>query len=113
MLDDIARNPRDRVWNDTRAYLADHDDEIDRVVTDDRDALVLQIYAREPLGGDLVLHATVERTGHELDEPPASDGDPGTYLLWTPTLSRQKPTAEQGWQLAHREKQLRVYAPTG
>jgi hypothetical protein len=113
MLDDIARNPRDRVWNDTRAYLADHDDEIDRVVTDDRDALVLQIYAREPLGGDLVLHATVERTGHELDEPPASDGDPGTYLLWTPTLSRHKPTAEQGWELAHREKQLRVYAPTG
>jgi hypothetical protein len=28
-------------------------------------------------------------------------------------LSRHKPTAEQGWELAHREKQLRVYAPTG
>ena len=96
-----------------RAYLADHDDDIDRVVTDDRDALVLQIYSREPVGGDQVLHATVERTGHELDEPPASDGDPGTYLIWSPTMSRSKPTAEQGWELALREKQLRVYAPTG
>ena len=113
MLDDIRHNPRDRAWNDVRAYLSANDDDIDRVVTDDRDALVLQIYSREPVGGDRVLHATVERTGHELDEPPASDGDPGTFLIWSPTMSRSKPTAEQGWELALREKQLRVYAPTG
>ena len=113
MLDDIARNPRDRAWNDVRAYLEENDDRIDRIVTDDRDALVLQIYAREPLGGDRVLRADVERTGHELDEPPASDGDPGTFLVWTPTMSRSRPTPEQGWELAHREKQLRVYAPAG
>ena len=113
MLDDIRHNPRDRAWNDVRAYLAEHDDDIDRVVTDDRDALVLQIYSHEPVGGDRVLHATVDRTGHELDEPPASDGDPKTFLIWSPTMSRSKPTAEQGWELALREKQLRVYAPTG
>jgi len=112
MLDDIARNPRDRAWNDVRGYLAAHDGAIDRVVTDDRDARVLQIYSREPVGGDRVLHATVERTGHELDEPPASDGDPGTYLIWSPTMSRSKPAPEQGWELALREKQLRVYAPS-
>ena len=82
-------------------------------MTDDRDALVLQIYSHEPVGGDRVLHATVDRSGHELEEPPASDGDPGTYLIWSPTMSRSKPTAEQGWELALREKQLRVYAPTG
>jgi hypothetical protein len=113
MLDDIAHNPRDRAWNDVRAYLADNDAAIDRIVTDDRDALVLQIYSREPVGGDRVLDATVERTAHDLDEPPSSDGDPGTYLIWSPTMSRGKPTAEQGWELALREKQLRVYAPTG
>lgn len=113
MLDDIARNPRDRAWNDVRAYLADHDADIDHVVTDDRDSLVLQIYSHEALGGDRVLHATVTRTGHELDEPPPSDGNPGTYLLWTPTLSRTKPTVADGWELALREKQLRIYAPAG
>jgi hypothetical protein len=113
VLDDIARNPRDRAWNDVRAYLANNDDRIDRVVTDDRDARVLQIYSREAVGGDRVLHAAVERTGHELDEPPASDGDPGTYLIWSPTMSRSKPTAEEGWELRLTEKQLRVYAPTG
>lgn len=113
MLDDIAANPRDRAWNAMRAYLSANDERIDTLVTDDRDALVLGIYSREPLGGDLVLSATVERTGHALREPPASDGDPGTYLLWTPGLSRRKPTVEQGWRPVLVEKELRLYAPTG
>jgi hypothetical protein len=111
LLDDIAGNPRDGAWNAVRAYLSENDDEIDRIVTDDRDALVLGIYAREPVGGDLVVHATVERTGHALRQPPASDGDPGTYLVWTPGLSRTKPRAAQGWELVLEERQLRVYAP--
>jgi hypothetical protein len=111
LLDDIAGNPRDGAWNAVRAYLSENDDEIDRIVTDDRDALVLGIYAREPVGGDLVVHATVERTGHALRQPPASDGDPGTYLVWTPGLSRTKPRTAQGWELVLDERQLRVYAP--
>jgi hypothetical protein len=111
MLDNIARNPRDRAWNAVRAYLAAHDDEIDTIVTDDRDALVLGIYTREPLGGDRVVHATVRKTGHALREVPASDGDPGTYLVWTPGLSTRRPSEEQGWRLVLKKRELRVYAP--
>lgn len=113
MVNDIARNPRDAAWNNVRSYLAEHDDEIDTIVTDDRDALVLGIYSREPMGGDRVVQAEVVKTGHALPEPPASDGDAGTYLIWTPGLSRKKPSPEQGWELALQERELRVYAPTG
>jgi hypothetical protein len=113
MLDDIARNPRDAAWNDVRSFLARNDRRIDTVVTDDRDALILQIYSREAVGGDLVLHADVERTGHELAAPPASAGDPRTWLVWSPVMSRTKPKAAQGWELALKERQLRVYRPAG
>lgn len=111
VLDDIARNPRDSAWNAVRAYLHEHDDEVERIVTDDRDALVLGVYVREPLGGDLVVRASVEKTGHALRRPPDSDGDPGTYLVWTPGMSRTKPGPEQGWELVLKERELRVYAP--
>ncbi len=112
LLDDIAGNPRDGAWNAVRAYLAENDDVVDTVVTDDRDALVLGIYQREPIGGDMAFRATVERTGHGLPRPPESDGDPGTYLVWTPSMSRTKPKAAQGWELVLQERQLRVYAPS-
>lgn len=111
MLDNIARHPRDAAWTAVRGYLAKHDATIDTIVTDDRDALILGIYLREPVGGEVVVDADVEKTGHGLPEPPESTGDPGTYLVWTPTLSRKKPGPEQGWELALRERQLRVYAP--
>jgi hypothetical protein len=94
-----------------RAYLAAHDDEIDTLVTDDRDALVLGIYSREPVGGERAVHATVRKTGHALREAPSSDGDPGTYLVWTPGLSKQKPSEEQGWRLVLKKRELRLYAP--
>ena len=113
LLDDIARNPRDAAWSSMRAYLSAHDRQIDTIVTDDRDALVLGIYSRAPAGGRLVVDATVEKTGHALAEPPPSDGDRGTYLLWAPGLSRKAPTAEQGWTPVVRERQLRLYAPVG
>jgi hypothetical protein len=111
LLPRIADNPRDAAWNTMRSYLAEHDDEIDTIVTDDRDALVLGIYAREPLGGELVFHADVVKTGHNLKAPPASNGEEGTYLLWTPGLSRTKPTRVQGWELVLKQPQLRLYAP--
>jgi hypothetical protein len=95
-----------------RAYLSEHDQAVDRVVVSDRDALVLGIYAREPLGGERVFAAEVEKTGHEMAEPPASAGDAGTYLLWTPTMSRSKPTPNQGWQLVLQRRELRLYAPS-
>ena len=113
LLDDIARNPRDRAWNSMRAALAERDGRIERIVVSDRDALILGIYSREPLGGERVLHAVVEKTGHGLDQSPASNGDPGTWLLWTPTLAKPKPQADQGWRLVRRERQLRLYAPLG
>lgn len=112
MLDDIARNPRDRAWNAVRAYLQAHDREISRIITDDRDALILGIYSRRPMGGDLVVHATVEKVGHSLAAPPLAPGDPGTYLLWTPGLSRKKPQEFDGWRLVLKERELRLYAPT-
>jgi hypothetical protein len=111
MLDDIRNNPRDAAWNAVRAYLSEHDDEIDTIVTDDRDSLVLGIYSREPRGGRIVVNAEVEKTGHALDQPPASNGDEGTYLLWTPGMSRTRPSRVQGWELVEKHFQLRVYAP--
>jgi hypothetical protein len=111
LLDDIADNPRDGGWNAVRAYLAENDEAVDTVVTDDRDALILGIYQREPIGGDLAFRASVERTGHGLRRPPDSDGDPGTYLVWTPSMSRTKPEPAQGWEPVLVERQLRVYAP--
>ncbi len=108
----IERNPRDRSWNAVRAYLEANDRQIDTIITDDRDALILGIYSREPVGGDLVVHADVEKVGHALPEPPESPGDPGTYLIWTPGLSRKHPKESDGWTPVLREFQLRVYAPT-
>ena len=46
-----------------------------------------------------MVHADVEKTGHALDRPPASNGDEGTYLVWTPGMSRTKPSRVQGWEL--------------
>ncbi len=113
LLPSIARNPRDGAWNAMRAYLQEHDREIDTIVTDDRDALILGIYSREPVGGDLVVNADVEVIGHELKAPPVASGDPGTYLVWTPGLSRKKPQEFDGWQLLLKERELRLYGPTG
>ncbi len=112
MLRPIRANPRDAAWNAVRAYLHEHDAEIDTIVTDDRDALVLGIYSREPLGGGRAVHADVEKVGHALPAPPESTGDPGTYLLWTPGLSRQRPRQSDGWTPVVTEFQLRLYAPT-
>jgi hypothetical protein len=109
MLDDIAENPRDAAWNEVRSFLARNDGRIDTIVTDDRDALILQIYSREALGGDLVVHADVQKTGHEMRRSPSSDGDPRTYLVWTPVMSRKPPDDQQRWKLVKRERQLRVY----
>jgi hypothetical protein len=111
MLDDIARNPRDAAWNAMRVYLSEHDGDIDRIVVSDRDALVLGIYSREPVGGERVVDAAVERVGHELRRPPELTGGDGTYLLWTPALSRRKPSQEDGWAPVLRERELRLYAP--
>ena len=108
----VERNPRDEAWNAVRSYLAAHDGRVDTVLTDDRDALVLGIYSREPVGGDLVVHADVEKVPHALESPPESPGDPGTYLVWTPGLSRKRPQESDGWRLVLEEFQLRVYAPT-
>ncbi len=74
LLDDIARNPRDAAWSSVRSYLSEHDDEIDTIVTDDRDALVLGIYRHEPIGGDVVVDAEIETVGHELKQPPSPTG---------------------------------------
>jgi 4-amino-4-deoxy-L-arabinose transferase-like glycosyltransferase len=109
----IARNPRDGSWNAMRAYLHAHDSRIDTIITDDRDALVLDIYSREPVGGDLVVHANTKKIGHELDAAPVAPGDPGTYLIWTPGLSKKKPQVFDGWKLLLEERQLRLYGPAG
>jgi hypothetical protein len=114
MLDNIARNDRDSRWNALRAYLAEHDAEVDRIVASDRDSLILGIYAREPIGGDRVFEADVERTGHELPrrEVEGLGLDAGEYLLWTPTMTRKPPrAADTGWRLVFRERELRLYAP--
>lgn len=111
VLDNIARHPRDAAWNAVRTYLAENDEAVDAIVTDDRDALILGIYRREPVGGEVVVDAEVVKTGHGLAEPPDSTGDTGTYLVWTPNLSRKKPGLEQGWELVLKERQLHVYAP--
>ena len=95
-----------------RAYLQQHDRRIDTVITDDRDSLVLGLFSREPVGGDLVFHADVEKVGHALKAPPESPGDPGTYLLWTPGMSRRHPKESDGWKLAPKEFQLHLYEPT-
>jgi len=113
LLPSIARNPRDGAWNAMRAYLHEHDGEIDTIVTDDRDALILGIYSRDPVGGGLVVHAKTDVIGHELKAPPVATGEPGTYLVWTPGLSRKKPKEFDGWKLLLKERQLRLYGPAG
>lgn len=107
----VERNPRDGAWNAMRAYLAARDATIDTIVTDDRDALVLGIYRREPVGGDLVVRADVVTVPNGLTAPPRSSGDPGTYLLWTPELSRRRPQVSDGWRPVLEKFQLRLYAP--
>lgn len=108
----VERNPRDEAWNAMRAYLHQHDKQVGTVITDDRDALVLGIYSREPVGGGLVVHTGIEKVGHALKAPPESPGDPKTYLVWTPGLSHHKPSASDGWKLVLKEFELRLYAPT-
>ena len=38
-------------------------------------------------------------------------GDPGTYLIWSPGLSRKKPKVFDGWKLLLKERELRLYGP--
>src|SRR4029079_18422328 len=102
----VERHPRARAWNAVRASLHGHDAQIDTVITDDRDALVLGIYSREPVGGDLVVHTHVEKGGHALHGPPESPGAPATYLIWTPGLSHKRPQEPDGWKLVLKEFQL-------
>jgi 4-amino-4-deoxy-L-arabinose transferase-like glycosyltransferase len=106
----IERNPRDHGWNAMRAYLHQHDAQVDTIVTDDRDSLILGIYSREPVGGGLVVHAKVDKLGHTLKAPPAASGA-GTYLIWTPGLSRKVPKQSDGWRLLLKEPELRLYGP--
>lgn len=108
----VERNPQDESWNAMRAYLHAHDRRVATVITDDRDSLILGIYSREPVGGDVVVHTDVEKVPHALEAPPESPGDPGTYLLWTPGLSKKKPQQSDGWRLVLKEFQLRLYAPS-
>jgi 4-amino-4-deoxy-L-arabinose transferase-like glycosyltransferase len=110
VLDDVARNPRDASWNAVRSYLSANDEDIDTIVTDDRDALILGIYVREPLGGERVVDATIERTGHDLRRAPEG-GVAGRYLVWTPTLTRDRPDEQDGWRAVLREREIVVYAP--
>jgi 4-amino-4-deoxy-L-arabinose transferase-like glycosyltransferase len=108
----IARNPRDHAWNAMRSYLHAHDKAVSTVITDDRDALVLGIFRRDPEGGGLAVHTTIERVPHAEKQPPESPGDPHTYLIWTPGLSKHKPAVADGWREVLHEYQLRLYAPT-
>ena len=62
--DDIADNPRDATWNSMRAELGSVDDQMDTVIADDRTALILGIYQREPVGGDLAWRADIEVVPH-------------------------------------------------
>jgi hypothetical protein len=109
--DDIADNPRDAIWNSMRAELVSVDDQVDTVITDDRTALILGIYQREPIGGDFAWRADIEAVPHSQAEPPAPDGA-GTYLLWTPQLSRRPPGPDSGWTLVSSQPGLRLYAPS-
>lgn len=108
----IANHPRDATWNALRVYLAEHDDAIDRIVVSDRDALILGIYAREPIGGERVVRAEVERTPHEPNGPRTVSAEPGTYILWTPTM-RRRPPVNDDLELVFRQPELRLYAYTG
>jgi hypothetical protein len=108
----IARNPRDHAWNAMRSYLHAHDKAVSTVITDDRDALVLGIFRRDPEGGGLAVHTMIERVPHAEKQPPESPGDPHTYLIWTPGLSKHKPTVADGWREVLHEYQLRLYAAT-
>ncbi len=107
----ILDNPRDHSWNAVRAWLHTHDAMVSTIITDDRDALVLGIFSREPVGGGLVVHAKVRKVGHGLTAAPVGTGAPGTYLVWTPGLSRHAPRSFDGWRLLLREPQLRIYGP--
>jgi hypothetical protein len=109
--DDIADIPRDATWNSMRAELVSVDDQVDTVIADDRTALILGIYQREPIGGDLAWQADIEVVPHSEAQPPAPDAA-GTFLLWTPQLSRRPPGADSGWTLVSSQPGLRLYAPS-
>jgi hypothetical protein len=110
--DDIADNPRDASWNSMRAELVTVDDQVDTVIADDRTALIVGIYQREPIGGDFAWRADIEVVPHSQAQPPAPDG-PGTFLLWTRQLSPRPPGADSGWTLVSTQPGLRLYAPSG
>ncbi len=109
--DDIADNPRDATWNSMRAELKNIDEQVDTVIADDRTALILGIYQREPIGGDFAWQADIDAVPHSQAEPPPPDGA-GTFLLWTPQLSRRPPGPDSGWTLVSSQPGLRLYAPS-
>jgi hypothetical protein len=81
------------------------------VIADDRTALILGIYQREPIGGDLAWQADIDVVPHSEAQPPAPEAA-GTFLLWTPQLSRRPPGADSGWTLVSQQPGLRLYAPS-
>jgi 4-amino-4-deoxy-L-arabinose transferase-like glycosyltransferase len=111
ITDEIADNPRDAIWNSLRTHLTANDATVDKVITDDRTALILGIYQHEPIGGDEVWQAEIEAVPHSQPEAPETEG-PGTELLWTPQMTRRPPGPDSGWTLVFQRPGLRLYAPS-
>jgi hypothetical protein len=94
LVDDIVDNPQDAKWNAVRAYLRTNDRSIDKVIIDDRNALVLAIYRNEPMGGEAAWGATIHPVDHGQRRTPDAPPKSRTVLVWSPVL---------------RESELRIY----
>lgn len=112
LIHDIVENPQDAKWHAVRSYLRENDDEVDRVLIDDRNALVLGIYRNEPIGGKTAWDAQIDPLPHAQARTPEAPRDPHTVLVWTPELSLRPPAPDSGWRLVFREPELEVYRAT-
>jgi hypothetical protein len=109
LVDDIVDNPQDAKWNAVRAYLRTNDRSIDKVIIDDRNALVLAIYRNEPMGGEAAWGATIHPVDHGQRRTPDAPPKSRTVLVWSPELAKQPPRPDTGWRLVLREPELRIY----
>jgi hypothetical protein len=119
MLRYAVGNPNDRSWNELRAYLEAHDDELGTISSDYRSAQMLEMYSRAPVGGDRVWHGDVnvfadlnERGFYDkLDDVPAPEDLPQGALLFTSNTAAHRPQSTEGWLPAFRAGGIRLYVP--
>jgi hypothetical protein len=97
-------------YDEVRAYLARHDAQVGRVLSDWRGVQELAVYQYPPVGSRPAWHAHLTALSPVLP-PPADTVPADTYYLWTEVGAPEPPSRASGWRLVVGSEALKLYAP--